>query len=65
MAPKTDVPVQPNTPSAGPYAVLVDTERDVSIWALGNGRHLVVCDGEEQVVEGHDAAHKLAHELGA
>ena len=53
------------TSAAGPYCTLLGTDRDVTIWALGIHRHLVICDGEEQVVAGHDAAHRLAHELAS
>ena len=53
------------TSAAGAYATVLGTEHAVSIWALGEGRHLVVADGQEEVVAGHDAAHRLAHELAA
>ena len=47
----------------GPYARLLDTDHEVTIWAMSDGRRLVVCNGSEHVVYGHAAAHRLAHEL--
>jgi hypothetical protein len=49
--------------AAGPYCTILNTEHDVTIWALGQDRHLVVCDGNEHVIEGHVAAHRLAGKL--
>jgi hypothetical protein len=51
------------TNAAGPYCTLIGTPHEVSIWAVGSGRHMVLCDREEHLVEGHDAAHMLAHRL--
>lgn len=47
---------------AGPYSTMLNTGRDVTIWALGAERHLVISDGVEHVADGHGAAHRLAHE---
>jgi hypothetical protein len=49
--------------AAGPYCTILNTEHDVTIWALGHDRHLVVCDDNEHVIEGHDSAHRLAGKL--
>jgi hypothetical protein len=36
---------------------------NVSIWSVGDGRHRVEAPNGEHVVEGHDAAIELAHQL--
>ena len=51
------------TKAAGPYCTILNTEHDVTIWALPRDRHLVVCDGHEHVIEGHVEAHRLAGKL--
>ena len=51
------------TSAAGPYCTILNTEHDVTIWALGHDRHLVVYDGNEHLIEGHVTAHRLAGKL--
>jgi hypothetical protein len=47
----------------GPDCTILSTDHDVTIRAFPRDRHLVVCDGNEHVIEGHDAAHRLAGKL--
>lgn len=38
---------------SGPSAsAILNTDRDVTIWAPGNERHVVICNGEEHIVTG-------------
>jgi hypothetical protein len=55
----SDAPEAWQTSAAGPFLMV----GEVAVWSLGEDRFRVQSPDDEQVVEGHDQAVHLAHEL--
>jgi hypothetical protein len=49
--------------ASGPFVTIEGAHGTVEIWALGQQRFRVRAPGHEEVVVGHEPAHRRAHEL--